>query len=1310
MTRNRSVAICILLLICCAAPALLARELNERMAAWGQTMVATDEQKPNSCVSTYVRERFTYMDSYALAKLVPGVEINGKLHYSNEAKSVTVEDFPGGVEARFELAGVKVRTRLVPLLLGRESPGQEGAAVYEVSTSPHVPVVVRCGGAAITSLSDYPRIAFLRKDELGSNGDSAAIDGEIGLLGSTIHKLSVAVRSSGGLSVQLGDGGGQILSARFENGNGRMLISFAGDAPRAKQMAALGAEKGVKESAAYYNKLLQCRVQTPDKAINEGFRTALYNLEYNWLPPYGWVECIHHWLALWHMQDTAAAEWIGQTDRSRLCTVTLAENLLADGSVPQFMPNGMTKKDFGGSNQFYAWQMRHYWNFTADHAALAKLAASLDRVITQTFDQYDPDGDGLLAWGQQIGNQEDYVATPFDGTSPAVEGINMLRTGAEAARAMGLVEKADAYDKRADLAVARLRSELWQGDLGSFAYYKDAVGVSRLDGQYHTQIYPVIYGILDPLDSWRSMRHVRDRMAGVDGETYCSNGFPNHVGGTWGMQTGEAQQPWAAMGLAAVGLRNETYRPLAAAAKWALNPDHRGAWPEIANEPIPAYFSAPAGLFIQSTIEALFGLQVHKPEGYLAISPSFPDKWPSAKLDLPEYHAAFARDAGGLTYRVTSTAPLARQLRWMLPPCSVKLVTVDGKRVSFNLEPGVDCVVLKVNAPVSTHTVFHVRYAELDCRVEAVGSVAEGDEFDLSASGCSIERVDDRSGVLASSGLVSNRRMTASVRTGQLAPYMGFGRLGQLNFSRRNFFVLLSSASGTRFWKPVDLTILPRYECAQVGDVNCSGVELTIRNNTGHPLRGKAVLMAISSQFGFSVNVPARSERRYTVAMPMNMLALFSPGENRATLVLPGQSQMEVVLNASGTFENNAKLAAYAASRITHVSLASQRLVDDSQWRTTRDFQSYGHQPWASSKPPMESLAGKPELSVPGLPVVTFKLEDRKYVPVSWKSGQPTLTVDLGSVQCRKLYLLVIPFLDNHDTYAPVGRIDVRAETGIVLSRRLRFPGDLDWWCPQEVVWDFSTARKPRTDRFGLLPLLGAKSSDWPEGKPPVFPQPEYWATCLALKTPSSVMNVVEVNLPRSVPVRSVTLSVVGADPAFGLVAVSAETSGHTELLEGTQWMPPSQYREPRVVFAFDRPGDLLGWRTEGDAFSVVEMPWFSTPASLNSVAKAGESATGKAISPDFTIGPDDTALLFRMQGGNSVAEDGPGSLSIKLVDSTTGQVLERLPVVGSHVMRDGRMPVDRWRGRTVHLELTDMNTGTSFGWLGVQQVVLTAQ
>ncbi|MFR5871102.1 MAG: hypothetical protein ACLUEV_05165 [Alistipes sp.] len=81
--------------------------------------------------------------------------------------------------------------------------------------------------------------------------------------------------------------------------------------------------------------------------------------------------------------------------------------------------------------------MRRYWNFTGDLDFAAATGRLLDRVIGQTFAEYDRNDNLLLGWGLQIGNQEDYVATAGDGTTPSVEGINMMRTRSELAAGLG---------------------------------------------------------------------------------------------------------------------------------------------------------------------------------------------------------------------------------------------------------------------------------------------------------------------------------------------------------------------------------------------------------------------------------------------------------------------------------------------------------------------------------------------------------------------------------------------------------------------------------------------------------------------------------------------------------------------------------------------------------------------------------------------------------------------------------------------------------------------------------------------------------
>lgn len=163
MHRSSSRPILAVLVILCVSPvraddaASSSRFRDERMAAWHETIVSADEVRPNSCVSTYTRDRFGCMLTYGLVKLMCGVEDGGKVLWPEDAQSIKVEDFPGGVAATYSLGRVKVRTEIIPLMAGRGTKEHEGAAVYRVTTQPAVPVVVRfSGGSANDGTASQP--------------------------------------------------------------------------------------------------------------------------------------------------------------------------------------------------------------------------------------------------------------------------------------------------------------------------------------------------------------------------------------------------------------------------------------------------------------------------------------------------------------------------------------------------------------------------------------------------------------------------------------------------------------------------------------------------------------------------------------------------------------------------------------------------------------------------------------------------------------------------------------------------------------------------------------------------------------------------------------------------------------------------------------------------------------------------------------------------------------------------------------------------------------------------------------------------
>ena len=154
----------------------------------------------------------------------------------------------------------------------------------------------------------------------------------------------------------------------------------------------------------------------------------------------------------------------------------------------------------------------------------------------------------------------------------------------------------------------------------------------------------------------------------------------------------------------------------------------------------------------------------------------------------------------------------------------------------------------------------------------------------------------------------------------------------------------------------------------------------------------------------------------------------------------------------------------------------------------------------------------------------------------------------------------------------------------------------------------------------------------------------------------------------------------------------------------------PKPARNQRVVFDLASSEDLEGWSLTGGAFRVSAVPGLFTKPTLNSLAAAGETATGTALSPQFTIEPQSDHLEVLLQGGWSEDLNGRQTLALQFLDSAGGAVLLELLPPGTHELRVQRAPLDRLKGRTVRLRLVDENRNASYAWIGLRTLVLAGR
>ncbi len=1117
------------------------QKLSKRMAGYHYSVVVTGEVAPSSAVLTYPIKTFDYQNYNFLVKFMPCLMVDGKLICPSSFTNIKVEDFTGGVEASFTFENTRINTRITPLLVGRRAKTWTGAALYDIQTSPACEVVVLLGkGSTINLFSGFVR-SFMVKDSVITINNFTRKDNQtIGFI-SGKDSLQVMVRASD--SIVAGNIGSQMRQSyvRMAGGSGFVLTVFSDHSGDMDNLINLDADAERAHVKRYYEDLYKTSLITPEPVMNDAFASALYNLEYSWLEPFGWGECLHHWLALWHMQVGAAADLIGQADRSRSCIMEHARNLLKNGAVPQFMPNKMTKSDFGGSNAYWAWQIRHYLNCTGDKEFAGQIIPYLDTVIGQTLKEYDPDGDLLPSWGLQIGNQEDFLANPYNGSVPSIELYNMFMTRAELSKFTGDPVTASLWFNKAAVIRDKLYKELWINDLGRFGYYRDPTGKIMLDGQYQTYLYPIIYDLVDEYDKYSGLRHLRDRLTGENGAVFLSNNFPWHATGsacTWGMQCGEAQQPWAASGFSKSGLNNETWRPLKAMADWAQNIDHRGSWPETGPESTPAYFTPPAGLYLVAVTEALFGIQVHAPDAYVQISPSLPDHWPYAKLNLPDFKVDYSRSENKIEYAISASMDLPVKVRWRLPVSKITRCMVNNKEVKHTIMPGVNHIVLCFDVPHNKKSILSIEYEVVKYKVNAPLSIAAGENIAVSVEGATIKRVMDRSGILENITNYSQTSFSSVIQTRLLDNYQSFNQLGLLNFGRRTFFLDCLTPGGSPFIAAVDMNILPGFEVAAVGNARSAGkqfaLKLKVRNNTQEPFTGDAGIAIPGSHFLVPLQLSPRSDQLIELLIPEN--AELSAGDNIASVSLPGKALM----NVHFTLENPVKVPQFLA-----VQLPVKDMMPDTLWTSIRIMPGFPHIFFTFTDygvpKPMWALKDIQEIEAVQIPGLKFQLSGTQFIPVSHLAGRVSYKLDLEKKKYKKIYLLVIPNVDNHNMFYEVARITAYNNREIVYKRTLSYPGDVDYWVPDKNPTSFASVRGPRPDRFELLPLMNPDQSDRSEGKPPAFPQPVWWSTSLPVVTKSCVMNIIEINLTKPGELDYLVFEVVGVMPAFGIVAVTAE-------------------------------------------------------------------------------------------------------------------------------------------------------------------------
>ncbi len=169
-------------------------------------------------------------------------------------------------------------------------------------------------------------------------------------------------------------------------------------------------------------------------------------------------------------------------------------------------------------------------------------------------------------------------------------------------------------------------------------------------------------------------------------------------------------------------------------------------------------------------------------------------------------------------------------------------------------------------------------------------------------------------------------------------------------------------------------------------------------------------------------------------------------------------------------------------------------------------------------------------------------------------------------------------------------------------------------------------------------------------------------------------------------------------------IAILTDAAALDRLAHVPPWQAP--VRDERVIFDMASSEDVREWSITG-GFAVSPIGTLCPRATLNSLAKAGETATGSALSPPFKIQPPSSRMEIILHGGTSEKINNQENLVLRLIDAETGTVLEDILPPSTHELTTRKVPLDKLQGKTIRLKLVDNNTNGSFAWIGLKRVAL---
>ncbi len=477
--------------------------------------------------------------------------------------------------------------------------------------------------------------------------------------------------------------------------------------------------EGLKRTESFKTRL---KINTPDSYLNAVAQASVATVDGTWYPPVfvhgamqwnvrfpGWRTIFGGTMYGWHnrVRDEAKFYTDAQVKESDKKEAKADPATLLTGQHPdsRFYGVGHIDKDqafYDMQTQFFD-QIVEEYRWTADPELVKFFRQALELHLIWMRDCFDPDGDGVY---------ESYINTwPTDSQwyngGGTAEETSYAYRGHLAARDMASNagdQEAEKYHSQMLVKIKKgFFEKLWINNKGYSGSYREQGGHGRLheDPWLYSIFLPVDAGLTSPLQAIESVYYSEwalqnDRMPAGGRKVWTSNWVPP----VWSIrELWPGDNYHLALSYFQAGLPDDAWDIMRGTLMYSAF-DHMVPG-NLGDVKGGTDFGDCVHTFARTLVSGLFGYNPNYPNGKVTISPQFPTEWNNASIELPDVKIAFNRKGNKINYSFELAHTANLELLLPVQSDGIRMVTANGKTVSWKLFPGVGRSILQVQLPES---------------------------------------------------------------------------------------------------------------------------------------------------------------------------------------------------------------------------------------------------------------------------------------------------------------------------------------------------------------------------------------------------------------------------------------------------------------------------------------------------------------------------------------------------------------------------------------------------------------------------------